>query len=331
MAPRVINVRTTEFDPVGSVGSVFASNMFLRTNAFSLLHERGRVMVETAHLRPEGPSVCRVRSTGHLVDLTEETAVTVLFPVAGHLRVRVAAADFRITPQSACIFSPNARRTRAEAPGQTEMFHANALLIPYAALRDLLGSALDPSDRWAGLSDGLPVSAGMPEAQRLAALLDYCTGHFDTSPPLSAKAGAAMATLIEELLAELVRRSTPALSEQAVLPAAWRRVILAEEIMRDRSDEPLSMAALAREVGVGLRSLELAFVAVRAMRPRDVLLRIRLERARARLLAASPADTVTTVALDCGFAHLGRFPAAYRMAYGEVPAETLARARRKAS
>jgi AraC-like DNA-binding protein len=56
---------------------------------------------------------------------------------------------------------------------------------------------------------------------------------------------------------------------------------------------------------------------------------MRLERARERLLSAGPADTVTTIALDCGIAHLGRFPAAYRIAFGELPTETLARTRRR--
>jgi transcriptional regulator GlxA family with amidase domain len=67
------------------------------------------------------------------------------------------------------------------------------------------------------------------------------------------------------------------------------------------------------------------------MEPRDMLLRFRLERARERLLKPGPTDTVTSIALDCGFAHLGRFPAAYRIAFGELPAETLARARCKSS
>jgi transcriptional regulator GlxA family with amidase domain len=65
------------------------------------------------------------------------------------------------------------------------------------------------------------------------------------------------------------------------------------------------------------------------MGPRDVLLQMRLERARERLLSAVPSDTVTSIALDCGFAHLGRFPTAYRTAFGELPAETLARSRRR--
>jgi transcriptional regulator GlxA family with amidase domain len=59
--------------------------------------------------------------------------------------------------------------------------------------------------------------------------------------------------------------------------------------------------------------------------PRATLARLRLQAARARLLAATEADSVTAIALDCGFAHLGRFAVAYRRAYGERPSETLAR------
>jgi AraC-like DNA-binding protein len=40
-------------------------------------------------------------------------------------------------------------------------------------------------------------------------------------------------------------------------------------------------------------------------------------------VAAEPGTTVTSVALDSGFAHLGRFAAAYRHHYGESPSETL--------
>ena len=325
----LISVRTTEFSGADSVGKAFESVMFGRTNAFTLSDEEGRVRIETAELRQNGPKVCRVKSTGHFVDLEEETATTILFPVAGQLRVRVAAADFRITPSSICVFGPNARRTRTEAPRSAELFHANALLIPHKALSGLL-QADDAGARWAGLPDGLPISAKSTEVRRLSDLLGYVAGHFDQYlPQLSDKAGAAMATLIEELLTEVILRSTPAIAESDRIPASLPRVLMAEEIMRARSGEAFSMASLAGEVGVGLRSLQLAFISARAMRPRDVLLRMRLERSRERLLTAKLGETVTSIALDCGFAHLGRFPAAYRMAFGELPAETLAQSRRR--
>lgn len=49
-------------------------------------------MVGTAVLRPGGLKVCQVRSTGHIVDLTEDEAATVLFPTSGQLRVQISAA-----------------------------------------------------------------------------------------------------------------------------------------------------------------------------------------------------------------------------------------------
>lgn len=303
--------------------------MFSRTNAFALSDKSGKIRVDTAELRPGGPKVSRVKSTGHLVDLTEETAATMLFPSSGQLRVRVAAAEYRVAPKAVCMFGPNARRTRAEAPPDGGLFYANALIIPNQTLRDLVQAGRDRDTRWPGLPDSMPISARLPEVRRLSDLLGFITRQFDDGVPISERAAAAMAVLIEDFLSEVILRSTHALNEERVLPAALARVRMAEDLMRARSDEPLSMAAVAQEIGLGLRSMQLAFIEARAMGPRDVLLRMRLERTRERLLSAGTSETVTTIALDCGFAHLGRFPAAYRKAFGELPAETLARSRRR--
>ncbi len=327
----MVSVRTTEFCGTQSAEGAFESNMFSQTNAFALSDEMGRIRVDTAEFRPGGLRVSHVRSTGHLVCLTEDAAVTVLFPSSGQLRARVAAAEYRITPRSVCLFRPNARRTRVEAPADAGLFHANALMIPNQALQDLVQAGRDCGARWPGLPDGMPLAAKLPEVRRLSDLLDFITGQFDTGVPFSEKAAAGMAVLVGDLLSDVIRQATPVLTEKRALPAGQARVRMAEEMMRARSDGPLSMAEVAREVGVGLRSLQLAFLEARAMGQRDVLLRMRLERARERLQAAGPGDTVTGIALDCGFAHPGRFPAAYRIAFGELPTKTLARSRRRRS
>lgn len=303
--------------------------MFSRTNAFALNDEIGRIRVDTAELMPRGPEISRVLSTGHVVDLTEDKAVTVLVPAAGQLRVRVAAAEYRIRQRSVCMFGPSARRTRTEPPRQAGLFHANALMIPFERLRDLMRIAHDRELRSSELPDGLPVAAGRAEVTRLTGILAYGTSQFDDGLPISARSAAAMAALIEDCLVDIILGSFEGLRDDRVLPAAWLRVRMAEESMRAHSDEPMSMAMVAREVGVGLRSLQLAFLQVRAMGPRDVLLQMRLERARDRLRSAGRSDTVTSIALECRFAHLGRFPAAYRIAFGELPTETLARSRQQ--
>lgn len=322
----MISIRTTEYNSASGADYAFQTNMFSRTNAFALLGDKGKIKVETAAFSSTGLRVSRVRSTGHFVDLDEDAAMTILLPSSGQLRLRVAAAEYRIAAKTVCILGPNGRRTRAEASPDTGLFHANALMIPQRRLNELMQAVHDVEVR---LQDALPVAARFGEARRLSELLAYITQQFDHDLPLSEKAGAAMAVLLEEVLCDLISRSTEGLTEKRALPAAWLRVRMAEEFMRARSDEPLSMAEVAQEVGVGMRSLQLAFLEVRAMGPRDVLLRMRLERARERLIVAGPGDTVTSIALDCGFAHLGRFPAAYRVAFGELPTETLARSRRR--
>lgn len=50
----------------------------------------------------------------------------------------------------------------------------------------------------------------------------------------------------------------------------------------------------------------------------------RLAAARKRLLLATPPETVTSIALDCGFDHLGRFALGYRQLFGESPSRTAA-------
>jgi AraC-like DNA-binding protein len=57
---------------------------------------------------------------------------------------------------------------------------------------------------------------------------------------------------------------------------------------------------------------------------------MRIEAAHQLLLQADHQSNVTQIALDCGFNHTGLFSAAYRRVYGELPRDTLARARRGA-
>ena len=60
-----------------------------------------------------------------------------------------------------------------------------------------------------------------------------------------------------------------------------------------------------------------------------LLRRARLAQARADLEAPGHDTSVTIVAHDCGFSHLGRFAQEYARRFGESPSETLRRARRR--
>jgi len=118
------------------------------------------------------------------------------------------------------------------------------------------------------------------------------------------------------------RRVGSSVPAAAVLPLleAWIDAHLAE---------PLTLGRLCEQAGVGARSLQRAFEAKRGVSPMRYVNERRLAAAHARLSNPCPADTVTSIAFDCGFEHMSRFARAYQRRFGERPSSTLARARHR--
>jgi AraC-like DNA-binding protein len=97
--------------------------------------------------------------------------------------------------------------------------------------------------------------------------------------------------------------------------------------LRAHVEEPVRIARLAEVAGVRPRTLETHFKLFLGTTPLGWVRRMRLSLARQRLLDPDRAETVTGVALASGFGQLGRFALHYREAFGELPSQTLKRAR----
>lgn len=91
-------------------------------------------------------------------------------------------------------------------------------------------------------------------------------------------------------------------------------------------DETLNLVELAEVAGVSVRQLQQIFKAFTDMPPAHWLRLRRLNGARRDLLRGAGA-TVAEVAMQWSFWHLGRFSESYRQLFGELPSETLKRAR----
>lgn len=104
-------------------------------------------------------------------------------------------------------------------------------------------------------------------------------------------------------------------------PAQVRQV---EEYLEAHASQPIDMQNLAKKTGHSVSSIYRAFRKHRDYAPMEFLRMIRLRLARQRLLQAGPGSSVTSIALECGFAHLGRFAIEYKRHFGESPSETLA-------
>jgi AraC-like DNA-binding protein len=296
------------------------SLMFGALDSLTLPDETGQIDIAALQLGTDGPKVVRLQSSGHQVDLTEDRHATLLLPRQGRLSSQVGDAQWHTSHGKALLFGPNSRSTQVTGP-----FDALALIFPHEAMtRALAGSVRLP--------DGLNFRADTPGLARMLRLLADIHGLADDGaaalPP--AKAAQGLAALAHDGLIDLILAQTEGDMPDRQPRSNRHRVLLAEEMMRSRASEPLSMADIARALGISLRSLQLAFQQVRHMGPRDALNRIRLDMARKRLLRARPGDTVTSIAMDCGVSHVSRFAAAYRLAFGEYPAETLAEALRRA-
>lgn len=116
---------------------------------------------------------------------------------------------------------------------------------------------------------------------------------------------------------------------QAASAEGLQRVERLERWLYAHLGERITLGQLCGVSGVRCRALQKLMMARYGLSPLEWVLARRLAAVRARLLKGHPKVAISTVALDCGFTHLGRFSAAYRQAYGEPPSATLAAARAK--
>jgi len=112
------------------------------------------------------------------------------------------------------------------------------------------------------------------------------------------------------------------------IPSTPSSVRRAEEYIEANWDKPLDIAMLARVTDVSARSLFRQFRKERGCSPSDFAKSVRLRKALIMLENPTASTSVTQVALRCGFQNSGHFAHDYRLAFGELPSETLIRSRR---
>lgn len=95
--------------------------------------------------------------------------------------------------------------------------------------------------------------------------------------------------------------------------------------------KPVQVTRWAEAVALSVRHLQATMQAEFGCTPTEYLLQLRLEHAHALILRSGGRKSVTTVATDCGFTHLGRFAAAFKARYGVGPRELLRSVCRAAS
>lgn len=128
------------------------------------------------------------------------------------------------------------------------------------------------------------------------------------------------------LLNMLANMGRPAAADKpaSIVPYNVKR---AESFIQENADKPICLEDIARAAEVPARTLRNSFRRFRGTTPMSYLRTLRLDRVRKRLLNSSASTSITTVALEEGFTHLGRFSQEYASRFGERPSQTLRVAR----
>ena len=100
-----------------------------------------------------------------------------------------------------------------------------------------------------------------------------------------------------------------------------------DEFLAFNAGRTLYSADVARELGVSVRTLHNAMVAIRGMSMHRYTRLRRLWNVRQQLVQGPRVDSIKAVALVNGFWHMGEFSSLYRELFGETPQQTLAEAR----
>lgn len=222
------------------------------------------------------------------------------------------------------VLGPGAHGSFAVEPGGVGL----SLITSEKAVRDY-ASRLMGDERAIAIdaSRALSVDLGEPVA---ATLVRNLVGAFHELQALgrSGLSKVAMGNFDEILLglsSVAVSREVREFVREEQPLAGSNSVRLACEYMQAHAANPVSLSELAERLGIGLRSLQLAFRRELGCSPREYLTACRLELARQRLLSDNVRSTVTEIALECGFTDMANFARKYRLHFGERPSQTLRR------
>jgi AraC-like DNA-binding protein len=135
--------------------------------------------------------------------------------------------------------------------------------------------------------------------------------------------------LERRLLKLLLTKQPHALTQElrAPAPTVVQRAI---DLIEGQPEHLWTVYELAAGSGCGVRALQSSFQKSAGVTPIEYVRWVRLNRVHEGLQEpTSDASTVTDVAADWGFSHMGRFSAAYYAEFGEHPNETLRAARQR--
>lgn len=225
-----------------------------------------------------------------------------------------------VTPQKAAIVQPS-QKIQVERPKKSEVF------VLRASLSDLIHHFQIQIDRHHRGTIVFENSANISQgpASMAKAMVDNLINELN-SDELVLNKPELIRRYEDMLLTALLylphkdRQKLYADRRNQVAPGIVRR---AEEYMRANISQSITISDLLLISNCSRSVLFAAFKNARGYSPLEFLTEQRLQAARSKLSKLDRKHSVASIALECGFIHLGRFSRLYRNRFGERPSDTL--------
>lgn len=249
------------------------------------------------------------------------------FCLSGASRMTAGGKTVSLTPQASCAVSANVEMTSASSC-DVELL---VLRIEPDALSRKLGALL-------GVQPKRPVrfetaqDDRRPESQSFGRLVTFAADELDRTAANLPR--PVLDELEQSLVVGFLSCNRSEFTELLINPvrqvAPWQ-VRLVEDYVEANWNRALTLEALSAATGASTRAIFNSFKRSRGYSPMAFLKQVRLRQANEMLSMADGGASVTAVAFACCFQNVGHFARDYRAAFGELPSETLARARFGAS
>ena len=181
-----------------------------------------------------------------------------------------------------------------------------AILEPWLGERGLVRPRSCPRAEWR-------LQARILHAARIAERTDA------TAPHMAAAVRVAADDVVTALLGLLATAEPPADELRAARSRVARAAVA---FLEAHPDEPVSILAVSRAVGVSERTLQRAFRDTYGGGFRAYERDRRLRAVHGAILTEGGRRSITDIAMSFGFWHLGRFAATYAAGFGCTPTET---------
>ncbi|MGO4583704.1 AraC family transcriptional regulator [Arthrobacter sp. 2RAF6] len=243
-------------------------------------------------------------------------------PLEGHARMDVGSSTVDSSPRVATVPPVDRPFSMAWDQGTPHLIVYVRRLALATIAEQVYGEAASKALDL-GYSMNLATAAGRAFLRSVVELHDDMISETPVAAPVFVR-NLLVDTMLSRLL--LAMDHTPPESGDRNPDSESRLIRRFRELLERHASEDLAVPDMAENLGVSVRTLQLALRSETGATPSELLRRVRLDRAREMLLEAEPGEqTIISIAERCGFSHQGRFSALYLDTFGELPSESIRR------